>query len=137
MASRLEGATKGYGTGMLITESVYNLMTDNRKHLRQIDCVMPEGDDNVMKLYTVDLHAKHLFEELGVKKEKKMGAKEKKAAKVYQSIARKNLLDNLDATGSIDELWNDEEIKIMQEMYTPEFYKEWNRGFQSYLEGNW
>lgn len=43
MSSRLEGATKGYGTGMLITDSVVNLMTDNKKHLRLIDRVMSEG----------------------------------------------------------------------------------------------
>lgn len=41
MASRLEGATKAYGASMLITESVYNLMTENKKYLRHIDRVMP------------------------------------------------------------------------------------------------
>lgn len=75
MSSRLEGATKGYGTGMLITDSVVNLMTDNKKHLRHIDRVMSEGDDKVIDLYTADLNPLHLFSELGVKKVKKFTQK--------------------------------------------------------------
>jgi class 3 adenylate cyclase len=43
MASRLEGATKAYGASMLITGSVYNIMTKNRSNLRHIDRVIPTG----------------------------------------------------------------------------------------------
>ncbi len=106
MASRLEGATKAYGASMLITESVYNLMTENKKYLRHIDRVMPEGDNKITNLYTVDLQPKHLFDELGVKREKPKTSKEKKLAKVYQSIARKNLFENLDVEGTTSDLWN-------------------------------
>ena len=70
MASRLEAATKGYGASMLITGAVYDLMTKNKSHLRQVDRVIPDGESEVMNLYTVDLMPKHLFEELGVKEEK-------------------------------------------------------------------
>lgn len=61
MASRLEAATKGYGTTMLITDSVYNLMTSNRKYLRHIDRVLSDDDKKPMDLYTVDLNYIHLF----------------------------------------------------------------------------
>lgn len=61
MASRLEAATKGYGTGMLITEDLYELMTENKHHLRCIDRVISEEGAKPMNLYTVDLDHKHLF----------------------------------------------------------------------------
>lgn len=43
MSSRLEAATKAYGSLMLITGEVYNLMTKNRSNLRQVDRVIPVG----------------------------------------------------------------------------------------------
>lgn len=72
MASRLEGATKAYGANMLITDSVYNLMTENKKNLRHIDKVIPTGETEIVNLYTVDLVPKHLFDEIGVKAEIKL-----------------------------------------------------------------
>jgi class 3 adenylate cyclase len=109
MASRLEGATKAYGTSMLITDAVYDLMTESRKYLRKIDCVMPEKDAKPMDLYTVDLNVKHLFEELDVEVVKELNNREKRTAKVYQSIARRNLFDSIEKNESTTlELWNDE-----------------------------
>jgi class 3 adenylate cyclase len=75
MASRLEAATKGYGASMLITGAVYDLMTSNKSHLRQVDRVIPDGESEIMNLYTVDLLPKHLFEEMGVKIEKTLDSK--------------------------------------------------------------
>lgn len=43
MASRLEAATKGYGASMLITGSVYDIMSENKSNLRHIDRVIPSG----------------------------------------------------------------------------------------------
>lgn len=114
MASRLEAATKGYGTTMLITGSVYNLMTSNRKYLRHIDRVLPEGDTQSMDLYTVDLDYIHLFDEVGVKKEPKLGPKQKKVAKVAQGFNRKKLIESIVDEGVTNELWNHEDVKIMQ-----------------------
>jgi hypothetical protein len=66
MAGRLEAGTKEYGVPMLITEDVYKLMTENRKHLRLIDRVMFEGNAEPTNLYTVDLHIDSLLDKLGV-----------------------------------------------------------------------
>jgi len=57
---------------MLITDSVYNLMTENKKNLRHIDKVIPTGETEIVNLYTVDLVPKHLFDEIGVKAEIKL-----------------------------------------------------------------
>lgn len=56
MASRLEGGTKEYGVPMLITEDVYKLMTENKRHLRLIDRVIFEDNTEPTNLYTIDLH---------------------------------------------------------------------------------
>ena len=66
-------------------------MTEEKKNLRLIDHVMSEGDNKVVDLYTADINPLHLFNELGVDREKKMTEKEKKHAKVYQSLQRKSL----------------------------------------------
>lgn len=55
---------------MLITEAVYNLMTENKHNLRWIDRVIPDEHEPPMNLYTVDLITKHLFEEVGVEPQK-------------------------------------------------------------------
>ena len=75
MASRLEGATKGYGTGMLITGALYDLMTENKRNCRKVDQVIPEGDTEQTDLYTVDLNPKYLFKELGVFPDKVLSEK--------------------------------------------------------------
>ena len=41
---------------MLITENVYNLMTENKKYLRRVDRVIFDNYDKPIDLYTVDLH---------------------------------------------------------------------------------
>lgn len=39
---------------------------------------------------------------------------------------------------STDRLWSeDEEIRIMREPYSKQFYEEWRKGFADYLGGNW
>lgn len=56
LSSRLEGATKIYGVHILISGSVYDLMTlKNKEHLRQIDVVKLKDNENYMSLYTIDL----------------------------------------------------------------------------------
>jgi len=52
---------------MLITGDVYDLMTENKRFLRQVDRVMPSGDTEIHDLYTVDMDPKHLFNTVGVK----------------------------------------------------------------------
>lgn len=122
MASRLEGATKGYGASMLITGQVYDLMSKQRSNLRHIDRVMPSGESNITDLYTVDIVPKHLFEELGVRQELQLDSKEKKLAKLRQNKDRRKLAEGILKEHATDALWNDEDIRIMQEPYTARFY---------------
>ena len=58
--------------------------------------------------------------------------------KLEQAIARRHLVDSLDNnSAATTDLWNDEEIRIMQEEFTEQFYKEWKVGFDMYIKGNW
>ncbi len=137
MASRLQAATKGYGTGMLVTQAVYGLMTPNRRNMRWIDRVVPEGEEKAINLYTVDITPKHLFQEIGIEPAKYLNEKEKKTAKVYQNFNRKKLLQDINKQGTTTALWGDDDLKIMQQLYSNKFYEEWEKGFKNYLAGNW
>ena len=69
---------------------------------------MPEGDNKVTLLYTVDMQPKHLLDELGLTKEKHFNEKEKKYMKIYQNNNRKKLNLDLNVEGMTNALWNDE-----------------------------
>ena len=53
---------------MLITEDIYNLMTDCKKYLRKIDRVMFAGYNKPSNLYTVDLHIDSLLKNYKIDK---------------------------------------------------------------------
>ena len=95
---------------MLITGELYELMTEkNKEHLRLIDRVSVDGEDRPTDLYTVDVNPKHLFSEMGVDPEKNLTSKEKRLAKVEQSVERKHLIESIENNAATTmELWNDE-----------------------------
>ena len=76
---------------MLITSSLYDLMTENKQYLRRVDRVIPDGDTEMIDLYTVDLNPRHLYEEMGVEVIPNLTGKEKKMEKLEQATACKNL----------------------------------------------
>jgi class 3 adenylate cyclase len=56
MASRLEAATKQFGVNLLISEDLYEVLTDGlKKFCRNIDRVTVKGSEKPLKLYTIDL----------------------------------------------------------------------------------
>lgn len=57
MASRLEAATKQFGVDFLLSEDLYDLLTnDMKKFCRFIDRVTVKGSEKPIRLYTVDLN---------------------------------------------------------------------------------
>ena len=52
-------------------------------------------------------------------------------------MARKELSQDILKEHATDVLWNDEDIRIMQEPYSLRFYEEWRKGFKNYLDGHW
>jgi len=56
MAARLEGATKIYGIPLLVSGSLYSLLTpQTQNYMRQVDNVSVHGSDDVLKLFTCDI----------------------------------------------------------------------------------
>lgn len=70
-------------------------MSENKRYLRKIDQVIPEGEEKVTHLYTVDLQPYHLFAELGVEPNRIMDAKQKRLSKIYQNNNRKKLEEDI------------------------------------------
>jgi adenylate cyclase len=52
LASRLEGANKGYGTTILISESTEALVRDNML-MREVDCIRVVGKEQPVHVYEV------------------------------------------------------------------------------------
>ena len=64
MAARLEAATKQFGTPLLISGSLRDLMsTQFQKVLREIDTVTVKGSIKPVRLFTIDLHTSNLVPE--------------------------------------------------------------------------
>ena len=56
MAARLEAATKQFGTTLLISFSLKNIMSDEmQKCCREIDTVTVKGSIKPMRLFTIDI----------------------------------------------------------------------------------
>lgn len=57
MASRLEAATKQFGLDLLISESLYDLLTPGlQTYCRNIDRVTVKGSKKPLRLYTIDMN---------------------------------------------------------------------------------
>lgn len=74
MASRLEAATKQFGTMILFTGELYDMFDSAgiKSKCRHIDTVFVKGSELPLRLYTIDLNIKNLFKQKKPKKSKKM-----------------------------------------------------------------
>ena len=61
MASRLEAACKQFGVHILISEELYDLLTEEMKgYCRNIDRVTVKGSNRPIRLYTVDVNIENI-----------------------------------------------------------------------------
>lgn len=61
MASRLEAATKQFGTPLLISGQLVDIMSEkSRSKTREIDVVTVKGSNVPLRLFTVDVEIGHL-----------------------------------------------------------------------------
>ncbi|CAD8115536.1 unnamed protein product [Paramecium primaurelia] len=156
MASRLEAATKQFGSMILISGQLRNVATNiTQKNLRHIDRVTVKGSIEPMNIYTVDLNVDSLIRKVHKKKtvvdfSKKEKQKQtnlteseqsklKKKQKVLRRMKRDKLKQAvLKSHVAISETWiKDNNIKQSRALFNKEFYHKWEKGFSCYLSGDW
>ncbi len=107
LASRLEGLTKVYGSGILVTESILDRLGDRKQYLcRFVDRVIVKGKKSVVSVFEIyDAETEHSIE----LKQETAAAFEKglelyfeqnfsKAQKIFKKICETNPQDKLAAT---------------------------------------
>ena len=137
MAMRLEGATKAFGVPLLIHQALHRHLTrKTRDYCRIIDCVVMAGNDNPVKLYTVDVDREQLDYE---KEQPKLSAKERKIQKIQNRIQRDNMRTaaykhQIEMSSTFE---SNKDIQKMRTPFTKEFLKSYNDGFKKYMKGQW
>ncbi|CAD8045835.1 unnamed protein product [Paramecium sonneborni] len=144
MASRLEAATKQFGSIILISGVLKQYLTDEcQKQLRLIDIVTVKGSVEPVEIHTIDMSIKNLIQKTKVLKDKfdtsKMNQKEQKQFRVLNRFKRDELQKNVinEKVNVADQFHTDEELIYSREPFTKEFYQTWNEGFQYYIKGQW
>ncbi|CAD8047499.1 unnamed protein product [Paramecium sonneborni] len=144
MASRLEAATKQFGSIILISGILREYLTEScQKQLRLIDIVTVKGSIEPMKIFTIDLSIKNLLK--GIKEPidkydvSKLQQREAKKYRVIQRFQRNQLMKNVekDSIQIADLFMNDEELVLARSPFMKEFYDTWEQGFQYYINGQW
>ncbi|KRX08496.1 Adenylyl cyclase class-3/4/guanylyl cyclase [Pseudocohnilembus persalinus] len=146
MASRLEAATKQFGTGLLISGPLYQTLTEQlQKQLRHIDRVTVKGSIEPLDLYTVDVSYDLLIKYM--QKHRKVDKfdiqyknnDQKKKRKIIERIKRNKRRTELESGKlQIAKLFDtDQELILMRKIFTTSFYEQWKVAFQLYLDGSW
>ncbi len=137
IAGQLEAGTKGYGVPMLVTGNVYDLMTENKRHMRHIDRVKIAGEKTPIDLYTVDVSPKTLLKAEGIRKPNEANGEEKKKAKIKNNFARRQMIEEIEVKYITNSIWDFNDFHIMREPFTSAFFEQFSAAFKEYLKGNW
>ncbi|CAD8076816.1 unnamed protein product [Paramecium sonneborni] len=144
LASRLEAATKQFGSIILISGILKQHLTEQcQKQLRMIDRVTVKGSIEPVEIHTIDMSIKNLLAKTKELHDKfdisKMNQQEQKQFRVLNRIKRNQLQKDVskDKINVADQFNTDEEIILAREPYTKEFYNTWQDAFQFYIKGQW
>ncbi|KAL4499236.1 hypothetical protein ABPG72_006822 [Tetrahymena utriculariae] len=143
IASRLEAATKQFGTGLLISGNLRDILTDKlQKKLRKIDCVTVKGSIVPLELYTCDVNLDRLYEKRKGKDPfdfsyftESMLRKKKVIDKMKRNALKAQILKGTQKPS--DQFDTDHDIIEMRKEYTQEFYEVWEQAYKNYHEGKW
>ncbi|KAL4454659.1 hypothetical protein ABPG74_021864 [Tetrahymena malaccensis] len=143
IASRLEAATKQFGTGLLISGNLRDILSEKlQKQLRKIDCVTVKGSIVPLELYTCDLNLERLYEKRKGKDPfdfsfftQTMLRKKKVIDKMKRNALKSQIFKGTQKPA--DQFDTDHDIIEMRKEYTQEFYQVWEQAYQYYHEGKW
>lgn len=128
LASRFEAATKQYGTPLLISETVYQLLSSQVKAAcRLIDRVMVKGSGTVLRLFTCDLEAKGT--EMYTKSMRNRVESREKRVEILRNLDKGML------PGAI--FLKSKRVREMRMMEKTNFPAVFKQGVFSYLAGQW
>lgn len=137
MAMRLEGATKKFGVPLLISGQLYSRFTrKTRSYCRQMDYCTMAGNDEPVKLYTIDVDATNIPLE---DDDTYATAKQKKIKRVQDRVKRNNLRDAA-FSNQIEissQFTTNQELVIMRKNFTKSFMKTYEESFNAYVKGDW
>ena len=118
MASRMMSACKQYGVSILLSQAVQELMSETaRSKLRHLDTVTVKGSSLKQKIFTYDARHK------GV---------------AFFLFSRSDEQADLDSDSYNPNIWNtDQDLRAMRRHVTEDFEREFNKGRDAYLSGDW
>ncbi|KAK9817269.1 hypothetical protein WJX72_012075 [[Myrmecia] bisecta] len=124
MASRLEAATKQFGTTMLLSEDIYRMLSPIvRKRVRQIDCVTVKGSVKPLGIYTYDICLDNVTApDVSVH---------------HPGQPRKSASPETYSMSAYDNEFAEHPDLINTWGATPAFIEAFGRGFEAYLSGDW
>lgn len=139
LASRLEAATKQYGVNFLLSEPLYNLLSNEfQEKCRCVDRCTLKGVADPMRLYTFEVDTSNLpkvkdrFLKLAVKDRQKIANNEKNI------LFGKILNEEITTAVLLDK---DKEVRRLLHFHRMSsrqpFIKNYNKAFRAYLKGNW
>ena len=134
IAARLETATRQFGLSLLISGPLYNLFSNDMKHIcRFVDCVYVKGSEQPLDLYTIDVNLNLKPQEnkniiiLSNKEKRKRYADKKEVFQKEVQIMKS-------ATRLIFQ--KSSYLELLKAGKTDEFYNVWDEGIQFYKKGD-
>ena len=132
MASRLEAATKQYGVPLLISNNLFEILSEKVQFIcREIDRVTVKGSKNPVGIFTVDIE----LENLPVSSVKHLNKEDRNIKhRVNKEIIMDGLYEN--KFRAFDFFEDDEDLKIII-VYNELFRNVFDFAFKKYIEGKW
>lgn len=134
MSARLEAASRQYNVHILMSGNFYDLLSFQMKsYCRLIDIVTVKGSNHPVRLFTIDVNT-----DLPTSKNIKPVLNMKQKREKYKD-KREKLLKKIKKEGSLSSyVLNKPRFQDLLATDIPEaFYKSFDAGFDSYIEGKW
>eukprot|EP00746_Dinoflagellata_sp_MGD_P124293 gnl/MRDRNA2_/MRDRNA2_58879_c0_seq1.p1 gnl/MRDRNA2_/MRDRNA2_58879_c0~~gnl/MRDRNA2_/MRDRNA2_58879_c0_seq1.p1 ORF type:complete len:955 (+),score=207.34 gnl/MRDRNA2_/MRDRNA2_58879_c0_seq1:94-2958(+) len=133
MASRLEAATKQYGTPMLLSGFfVERLTPESRKYCRRIDCVRVKGSKQPVEMWVVDMDTDRL--KVQAEEEKQVIRSKFKKRQLREAAKTRMWIPSYTIHSQFE---TDADLMNVREPFTEEFLTLFADGYLKYEKGDW